>query len=321
MPPAILERLSCGVCGDVLAHDLGSSLSCSRGHSVTFSDGYLDASPPVIDSISARTFKNFGYEWNAFDSIQPEDEDFWQMYFRDVPLTELVGKIGLDAGCGKGRYTFFTAHHLGQLVAMDGSLAVEAAVRNLRSINNVTIVRSDLRSAPFAPESFDFISCLGVLHHLAEPEEGLKKLVDLLVPGGLMLIYVYSRPVGNSLRGLAIKCAALLRHLTVRLPLKVLRAISAPIALFLYLGCVVPGQLGHLPGSRFLSGLPLATYRGRPLRSLWLDTFDRLSAPIENRYVWPELEHWFENCSMTVMAAREEAGWFVTLKKIGLQNG
>lgn len=32
--------------------------------------------------------------------------------------------------------------------------------------------------------------------------------------------------------------------------------------------------------------LPLGIYRNQPVRSLWLDTFDRLSAPLENRYGW-----------------------------------
>ena len=37
----------------------------------------------------------------------------------------------MDAGCGKGRYTRFLAPHLDALVALHGSSAVEAAVRNL----------------------------------------------------------------------------------------------------------------------------------------------------------------------------------------------
>ena len=32
-------------------------------------------------------------------------------------------------------------------------------------------------------------------------------------------------------------------------------------------------------------------YRRKPFRSLVLDTFDRLSAPVEHRYVWSELQN------------------------------
>jgi len=37
------------------------------------------------------------------------------------------------------------------------------------------------------PESFGFISSLGVLHHLPDPEAGFRSLVELLAPDGLFL--------------------------------------------------------------------------------------------------------------------------------------
>ena len=92
--------------------------------------------------------------------------------------------VGLDAGCGKGRYTRFLAEHLGALVALDGSSAVEAAARNLAGFPSVLVVRSDLRQAPFAAGSFDFISSLGVLHHLDDPRAGFDRLVGIPGPGG-----------------------------------------------------------------------------------------------------------------------------------------
>ena len=130
-----------------------------------------------------RTFASFGYEWNAFDDVRREDESFAEVYFRDLDLDSLRGKIGLDAGCGKGRYTRFLAEYLDAEVALDGSSAVEAAARNLADIAGAAVVRSDLRDAPFAPESFDFISSLGVLHHLDDPFAGFEQLLTYLAPG------------------------------------------------------------------------------------------------------------------------------------------
>ena len=75
----------------------------------------------------------------------------------------------------------------------------------------------------------------------------------------------------------------------------------------LYVAFVLPG--------RVITSLPLATYRGRPLRSLWLDTFDRLSAPVEYRYVYREVEEWFSEAGLAIDAARDEAGWFVAAHK------
>ncbi len=101
----------------------------------------------------------------------------------------------------------------------------------------------------------------------------------------------------------------------MKLPHPVLRAVSAPVAAALYAGVVVPGRLGARVGLRRLEGLPLATYRGKPARSLWLDTFDRLSAPTENRYVPAEVEAWFTRAGLRVEHVREEAGLFVVGSK------
>ncbi|MDQ3639972.1 MAG: class I SAM-dependent methyltransferase [Actinomycetota bacterium] len=260
-----------------------------------------------MDRDTARTLDSFGYEWTAFDRIQPEDEEYWHWYFADVPLDELGERRGLDVGCGKGRYSRFTAHHLASLVALDGSRAVETAKRNLADLDNVSVVRADVRTMPFPPASFGFVACLGVLHHLPDPRDGLRRLVELLAPSGLVLLYLYSRPSSRNLRAATLGAATVLRRATVHLPHRLLRALAAPIAAGLYLAFVVPG--------RWLPALPLAIYRNKPLRSLWLDTFDRLSAPLENRYVWADLEPWFQEMGLVVESARDEAGWFIVARK------
>ncbi len=314
IPLEISERLRCPLCSSPFSEREGG-LECANRHMMPLKDGYLEAPPLTLDRLTNRTFESFGYEWNVFDKIRSEDKQFWSRYFADVPLPEIEGKVGLDAGCGKGRFAVFTAPHLSALVALDGSDAVRAAVRNLAGIPNVLVVRSDLRNAPFAPSSFDFIYCLGVLHHLSNAEEAFNTLVDLLVPGGLLLVYVYSQADNPGLRRLSLDSAAVIRKITVRLPFKAVQLLSLPIAFVLYVAFVLPGHLGDRVRIRALSRLPLQPYRGKPFRSLLLDTFDRLTAPHETRYSWGELESWFQHSPVTVVAAREEAGWYVLLKK------
>ncbi len=313
LPVEVLERLRCPTCGKaVSALDDGAGVECGSGHRFDRRGGVLDFSRAAAPRGSTeRTFASFGYEWNAFDDVREEDESFATVYFRDLDLESLKGKIGLDAGCGKGRYTRFLARHLGVEVALDGSSAVEAAARNLADIEGATVVRSDLRDAPFAPESFDFISSLGVLHHLDDPFAGFESLVRLLAPEGRILLYLYSRPAERGLRSTALSCAAALRKVTTRMPHPALKAVSTPIAAVLYWGLVVPGAWGDKHRIAPLSGLPMDAYRGKPFRSLVLDTFDRLSAPVENRYVWGDLQPWFERTGLVVDAARDETGWFV----------
>ena len=310
---ALVERIRCPRCGRAVeAADDGKSVVCSDGHRYGWPAGYLDVSvEQSADSTTEQTFASFGYEWNTFDEVRDEDVGFADVYFRDLDLPGLAGKVGMDAGCGKGRYTRFLAPHLDGLVALDGSSAVEAAVRNLSDFPNVMVVKSDLRSAPFAPESFDFISCLGVLHHLDDPHAGFEQLLRFLAPGGTMLLYLYSRPETFGARQAAQSASAALRRLTVRLPHRTLKPVSTVVAAGLYAGVVGPGRYGAKRGIGRLAALPMSAYRGKPFRSLELDTFDRLSAPVEHRYVWSELEWWFTGAGMKVDAVREETGWFI----------
>src|ERR1035441_3613501 len=97
---------------------------------------------------------------------------------------------------------------------------------------------------------------------------------------------------------------------TCALPILV-KALSTPVAGLLYAGVVAPGRWGDDHGVSGLAGLPMYTYRDKPFRSLVLDTFDRLTAPVEHRYVWSELRPWFDETGLVVDAAREETGWFI----------
>ena len=311
VPAAVLERLRCPTCGKGVTA-LPDGVECGSGHRFDRRNGVLDFSrASTLTGSTERTFASFGYEWNAFDDVRDEDAGFADVYFRDVDLESLSGKVGLDAGCGKGRYTRFLAAHLGTEVALDGSSAAEAAARNLSGFDGVAVVRADLRDAPFAPESFDFISSLGVLHHLDDPFAGFERLLTFLAPKGQILLYLYSRPAERNLRSIALSCSAAFRKVTTRLSHPVLKAVSTPIAGFLYGAVVVPGEWGAAHGVSALAGLPMDAYRGKPFRSLVLDTFDRLSAPVEFRYTWPELQPWFDRTGLVVDAARDETGWFV----------
>ena len=314
VPESAARVLRCPLCREGLV-TTRERVRCRAGHLLPWRDGYLDLSPTETDELTARTLQSFGYEWQTFDAIQPEDEEFWRWYVRDVDLAGLGGTLALDAGCGKGRYTRFTAAHVGTMIALDGSEAAAAAARNLADLDNTVVVRGDVRQPPLQAGQFGFVSCLGVLHHLPDPREGFEALADLLAVDGIFLLYVYSRPEGRGVRATGLAAAAALRRVTVRLPHPLLRVLSAPLAALLYGTFVLPGALGGRLGPGALARLPLATYRGKPLRSLWLDTYDRLSAPLEARYAWSDLEGWYADAGLVVEAVRDDAGLFVVARR------
>ncbi len=107
----------------------------------------------------------------------------------------------LVAGGGTGDATIFLAHQLqdepnAQVVHLDLSRASiqvaqkRAKVRGLTNIEWVHASLLDLPTMDLAP--FDYINCTGVLHHLADPDEGLLALKSVLKPDGAMGIMLYA---------------------------------------------------------------------------------------------------------------------------------
>jgi len=308
-PDWLVAIVRCPACRSSVrrAHD---AVECANGHRYR-DDGHLDLWSDDTDDVTRATVDSFGYEWTTFDANNDEDVAFWSRHSSDLDLSEFGEALALDAGCGKGRYTRFIAPQVGRLVALDASEAAVAAARNMKDLDNVGVVRADLRAVPFDPASFDFVSSIGVLHHLSDPRDGFLRLAGLLRPGGRMFVYLYSRPEGRGVRAAGLAVADRLRLVTVRVPHRLLRIASIPMAALLWLGLVLPGSIGERLGLNALAGLPMHTYRHSPFRALWLDTFDRLSAPVEHRYVWSELAPWFEDAGLDVVAVREDAGFYI----------
>lgn len=74
------------------------------------------------------------------------------------------------------------------------SIAHEARLRERHDLKNLLLEKMDLRDLPKLGRSFDLIVSSGVLHHLADPQEGLRALAGVLEPlHGVMLIMLYGR--------------------------------------------------------------------------------------------------------------------------------
>ena len=105
----------------------------------------------------------------------------------------------LVAGCGTGDSVIWLAHQLqgspAEIVALDmssASLAVARARAEVRKLANIRWVNASLLDvATLGLGSFDYISCLGVLHHLPDPVRGLAALESVLAQGGAMAIMLY----------------------------------------------------------------------------------------------------------------------------------
>ena len=59
-------------------------------------------------------------------------------------------------------------------------------------LTNLEYLQADILKLDHLEQEFDIIESVGVLHHMDEPMAGWRVLVDLLKPGGLMKIGLYS---------------------------------------------------------------------------------------------------------------------------------
>ena len=102
----------------------------------------------------------------------------------------------LVAGCGTGQESMDLAQNLSQarVLAIDLSAASLAYAKRKTieaGIGNIEYAQADILSFE-SPRAFDFISSVGVLHHLRDPVAGWRRLVAALRPGGIMQVGLYS---------------------------------------------------------------------------------------------------------------------------------
>ena len=106
----------------------------------------------------------------------------------------------LDAGCGTGVSTDYLCHLNpgSRVLAVDisaGALAVaRERCRRSSADSHVQALRIEQRSLlDLVNEGpFDYINSVGVLHHLRQPEAGLKALAERLRPGGVLHLFLYA---------------------------------------------------------------------------------------------------------------------------------
>jgi SAM-dependent methyltransferase len=247
-------------------------------------------------------------EWEKqfLDYMQPHAADFFP------------GKKILDAGCGNGRFAYYAAKYGAEVWAIDLGAAVEVARRNTQS-RNVHVVQADLHHPPFAPESFDFIYSIGVLHHLPDPEAAFQNLLRFLKPGGVVQIYLYWKPEQRPFKSAMLSGVSAARRLTTRLPHRAVHVLAYPTAAVAFALFVWPYRIiRRLPLlNRVAEDIPLRQYANLPFRVCVNDQLDRFSAPIENRYTRADVQSWLARASLEAQSVGENFGWIATGRKAG----
>jgi SAM-dependent methyltransferase len=171
---------------------------------------------------------------------------------------------------------------------------------------------------PLKSESFDLVISIGVLHHLPAPERALEGLAQFARPGGLVRVYLYWLP-DRAWHRLLLSAVRAARHVTTRLPHRLLLALCYPLAVVLLLTFVAPYRLLRRSKltRRLAEQLPLKAYADYPFGVLVNDQFDRLSAPIERRFRRDEVERMLTDAGLLDVSVYPHHGWVAEGRRAG----
>lgn len=254
-----------------------------------------------VKNLDEPTVKGFGEEWAHFDQTKltsSEREKIFQDYFHIFPwhLLPATGGIGLDAGCGSGRWAQVVAPKVEKLYVLDASLkALTVAKKNLSQFSNVEGIHSPIELGMLPENSLDFAYSLGVLHHLPDPVLALTAIAKTLKPGAPLLVYLYySFDNKPSYYQLLWKISNILRILISRSPFKLRVFLSDLIAIGVYwpfarMAKLLDKLFGNAP-----KNWPLLFYKNESFYTMRTDALDRFGTRLETRFSKMEIQSMLE---------------------------
>jgi SAM-dependent methyltransferase len=201
--------------------------------------------------VEPRTIEEFGEQWSRFEDVGGGDFFGSAAVLQDLcgpllSLSEIAGRRVVEIGSGNGRIVnMLLDAGAAHVIAVEPSSGIEVLRRNTRDrAERVTCLQT--RGESLCEVEADLALSIGVLHHLQDPGPTVRRVYEILPPGGRFLVWVYGRE-GN---GAYIALAETLRVLTRRLPDAALAGLAHPLNAGLGLYVVL---CRYLP-------LPLGTY-------------------------------------------------------------
>jgi SAM-dependent methyltransferase len=300
MRKSLLAILACPGCKGELSCQL------SRGSDDAIEEGTLECAScarafPIIKSIPRfvapeHYAESFGYQWNTFRLEQIDSANGKRLsrdrFYAETAWTDewMNGKWLLDAGCGAGRFLDVARSTRAEVVGIDMSDSVDAALQTLAGAENVHLVQASIFELPFRPGSFDGCYCIGVIQHTPDPPRALACLAEVLKTAGRIAVTIYERKPWTKLN-MKYLIRPMTRRMEKRTLLNLIRG-SMPI-LF-----PVTEVLFRIPvlNRVFMFAIPVANYVKEPSLTLrdryrWaiMDTFDMLSPAFDDPKTYEEV--------------------------------
>jgi len=187
----------------------------------------------------------------------------------------------LIAGCGTSQAARYALREPdARITAIDVSDASLRHTRDLQrkyDLGNLALHQLPIERVREMGRSFDLVVCTGVLHHLPDPDYGLRALRDVLRPSGAIRLMVYARYGRTGIYMMQEYCRLL--------------EISASATDLKSLGAT----LEALPLDHPISGL---LHRSKDFRRPEAMA-DALLHPLDRAYTVPEIYAWLDRCDMS----------------------
>ena len=173
------------------------------------------------------TAEGFASSWNRIGSVYTAEQ--FEEWLEPLDPRELAGKTVLELGFGNGSLLAHVARYSPRrLAGIELGDTIEQTMRNLAHVPKevLDLHRGDLTQADLG--EFDFVYCIGVLHHLQDPERGFAAVVRSTKRGGRFHCWVYARD-GNAV---IIHLVDPVRRIASRLPWWITKyAIALPLVI------------------------------------------------------------------------------------------
>lgn len=239
-----------------------------------------------------KTADAFATSWNNLPKGSVYTKEQFVDWLSPITVSDVQNKRVLELGCGNGSLMIYMADWKpAYLEGVDLGDSVLSAENNLVNFKNCKITKQDLTD--YRSNGFDFVYCIGVLHHLKDPQLGFESVIKNTGSGGKFHVWVYARE-GN---GIIVYIVDPIRKVVSHMPwwfTKYFMATSLVFPYYLY-----AKTLSFLKSNSLIKKLPLYEY------SLWISkrefgffrhvAFDQLVTP-QTAYIKKEtIEKWLKS--------------------------
>ena len=257
-----------------------------------------------MKNVDVNVVKGFGEEWDSYNQSSLSDieaKDLFSRYFNIFPSNFLQNdKIGVDIGCGSGRWAKHIAPLVKELHCVDASKkALNVARNNLDSFDNCIFTHATTDTLRSLNQQFDFGYSLGVLHHIPDTKKALIDCIAVLKVGSPFLLYLYfafdNKPLWYKIIW---KISEPIRFIISRSSFPVKKFITLLIALLIYLPfsrlALICDKLGIHSGN-----IPLSTYKKTSFYTMRTDALDRFGTRLELRFTKKEIHSMMIDAGLT----------------------